>query len=599
MNYELLFKTENEICPTKIGLNGHKEYSWSKDIKEKIIQFWFQLVRPNNSVELTYLEKKLHEILIDLKINLNSFVFVIKSEARELLIYLYKMIGNTRDIYEGKGEYKLSYMMIKVWYDFFPQAAFFAFETFFKNSTNKPFGSWKDVKYFCNYCIESGLHKNHPLIINAIILITKQIEIDNKNYDLYFNNQNTYKLNLSLASKWIPREKSQKFGWIFDESARYYFSHYFSNVNNLIDVERAINKSKMDYRKIISKLNKYIDTIEIKQCNNDWESINCNRLTSNNLIKYSNSFLNIKKDGNINSYDKNRIHFSNTFYNYINTINENDINNKFLLKGKNININTFMQETISLLKINPSSKTYKYKYDLINNLWQSLVNKTPNLKNLLPMIDVSNKINNSNFIGIGLGILISEKSNFGNGIIVFGSRALWINLNDCKTFVDKVQKIMKDINDIKFIDCNFYYGINMIHDVIVENKNHLNEFDDLTIVILSDFQLNNDIFETDTIYENIKKKFEETKIKKPHLVFWNLNITEGFPCKYFNHNVQMISGYNFSSLNYFKEENIFDNNVNYNSINTFSNNYHSWTLFTKILDNYRYYHLSSYMQNFL
>ena len=87
------------------------------------------------------------------------------------------------------------------------------------------------------------------------------------------------------------------------------------------------------------------------------------------------------------------------------------------------------------------------------------------------MIDVSYKNNKNSLLnGIGLGILISEKSSFGNGVIVFGSRALWINLDDCKTFIDKVYKIMKEIDEIKLIDCNFYYGINMIHDVIIENK---------------------------------------------------------------------------------------------------------------------------------
>ena len=158
---------------------------------------------------------------------------------------------------------------------------------------------------------------------------------------------------------------------------------------------------------------------------------------------------------------------------------------------------------------------------------------------------------------------------------------------------------MKEIDEIKLIDCNFYYGINMIHDVIIENKISSNEIDDFSLVILSDFQFNNDIFENDTVYENIKKKFEETKIKKPHLIFWNLSITEGFPCKYFNHNIQMVSGFNSSLLNYFKKENKKYNFINYISTNTFSNHYHSWLLFTKVLNNHRYNHLTNYLHTFL
>ena len=31
--------------PKQIGENGHGEYGWSNDIDEKIVQFFFQLVR--------------------------------------------------------------------------------------------------------------------------------------------------------------------------------------------------------------------------------------------------------------------------------------------------------------------------------------------------------------------------------------------------------------------------------------------------------------------------------------------------------------------------------------------------------------------------
>jgi hypothetical protein len=46
--------------------------------------------------------------------------------AKQYLIILYKMIGYTRDIIDGKGEYELSYMMILTWYEVYPELALFA-----------------------------------------------------------------------------------------------------------------------------------------------------------------------------------------------------------------------------------------------------------------------------------------------------------------------------------------------------------------------------------------------------------------------------------------------------------------------------------------
>ena len=61
------------------------------------------------------------------------------------------MTLNTRDC-AAKGERDLTYMMLKVWYDYKPEIAFYIFETIMLNTELKePLGSWKDIKYLCNY----------------------------------------------------------------------------------------------------------------------------------------------------------------------------------------------------------------------------------------------------------------------------------------------------------------------------------------------------------------------------------------------------------------------------------------------------------------
>ena len=90
-------------------------------------------------------------------------------------ILLYKLIGHTRDIISGKGEFKLSYMQIYIWYCHFPNLAFFAFKQFVLHENNiHPYGSWKDIKLFCNYIKKRTNNEDHPLILYSMNLMLNQ-----------------------------------------------------------------------------------------------------------------------------------------------------------------------------------------------------------------------------------------------------------------------------------------------------------------------------------------------------------------------------------------------------------------------------------------
>jgi hypothetical protein len=63
------------------------------------------------------------------------------------------------------------------------------------------------------------------------------------------------------------------------------------------------------------------------------------------------------------------------------------------------------------------------------------------------------------------------------------------------------------------------------------------------------------------LFDSIKKMYEETGIrlynkpfKAPHIIFWNLRSTNGFPSLSNDTNCSMISGYNPSILNQFYEK---------------------------------------------
>ena len=82
----------------QLGENGHLEY---KTKQMDIPQFFFQLVRCEDH---SHLENMLRNLLYTIKDDEKNYEWELKT--------LYKLIAQTRDIVDGKGEYKLSFMMI-------------------------------------------------------------------------------------------------------------------------------------------------------------------------------------------------------------------------------------------------------------------------------------------------------------------------------------------------------------------------------------------------------------------------------------------------------------------------------------------------------
>ena len=165
------------------------EHIWSEDSKEMFAQLYFQLLRSNNTEVL--------EI---------QYRTLLKKKDKNLMNYLYKLIAQTRDIIKGKGEYNLSYMLLGEWLllgDEYIPDIYKVLDLFVDIENEHPYGSWKDLKYFCHYICKqkSYVNKNHEIIDYCCEKIANQLFIDN-NSD-----------NPTLCAKWAPREKS-KFGWI-------------------------------------------------------------------------------------------------------------------------------------------------------------------------------------------------------------------------------------------------------------------------------------------------------------------------------------------------------------------------------------------------
>jgi len=573
-------KINNEIG---FGEKGHIEYKWACDIQEKILQFSFQITRTNNE-NLDSLALILHDLIktIKFKIDDANENLLEKEISKYYLSILYKMIGQTRDIIAGKGEYMLSYMMIFVWYIYYPDLALFALKCFVQfDDNNHPYGSWKDIKYFCKYCKSKGNDNNSNLIIYALELINLQI------YKDYYDMQLCKKI--SLASKWIPREKSS-FGWLYNLLAISFFKNYMTTASSREQIKRATLKCKTEYRKIISSLNKYIDTLQIKQCNNKWSEIDFNKVTSISLMKQKNSFLNLNKS-NSNCWDNDRKMCSNNFKDYIN-INRN-------INGKNISMNDFTKEAVKLSSIGTQEEI-----QILNSQWKNNSTQNLTLKNMIPMIDLSSSMECESInAAISLAIRIAEKSVLGKRVLAFSQIPTWINLENLD-FISQVN-IIKNI-EYNGLNSNLYVACELILDAIVENKLSINAVKNLVLIILSDMQFDYNIDNT-PLYENIENKFKIAGIKvhgipyePPHIIFWNLKKTNGFPCLSNIPNTSMLSGYSHLLLNQFCETKKNYHKIQYQN-KTFQSKLKkdSWEMLLKILENKRYYILEDKFKNFI
>ena len=551
--------------PTQIGEKGHVEYGWSNSIKEKIVQFSFQVTRTEN---LKPLENQLVTMLETLMHHVKTGSLPEKEVARGYLTALYKMIGQTRDIVDGKGEYTLAYMMIYTWNRFYPKLAEFALKCLVDLGDKKvhQYGSWKDIKYFCKFCQSKGNSQN---LINYAIQITNE-QLSNDYANLISNSND-----ISLAAKWIPREKSS-FGWLFEQLATNFFSHIMLTANTETRKQKATLKCKTEYRKILSALNKKIDTTQIKQCGHDWANIDFTKTTSITLSKQKKAFLNVKKNGETRCpEDTDRVQCAEHFNAHI----QKAVKGEVEMKGKRVAMADFTKQARDLIRV----RRGQAERDLLNSQWRDNSSQNGALGKMIAMVDVSGSMEGDPMeVAIALGIRIAEKSALGKRVMTFSSTPTWVNLEPYPDFISQVAVVQRAPWGM---NTNFHAALDLILDAIIQNKMAPEDVEDMVLVVLSDMQMDSgDNCNKQALYNTMKEKYEAAGIrvhgkgyKPPHILFWNLRSTSGFPTLSNQPNVSMMSGFSPSLLNLFCDQGL-------EALQSCT----PWSLLMKSLENERY-----------
>lgn len=199
---------------------------------------------------------------------------------------LANFILKIRDVHGDYGERDVSYMLLWIWYTYFPEWALRIFRSF----VGEGIGCWSDVKYMCkmlrnlgksNEWVRQQTNKFQNQILDVML---QQLLIDNKRWEevmegyfenrcQYFgigekyegeNNNGGWKRKrdplmsrplkhqyVSFASKWCPREKS-KFGWLFVLLVRRY-TYYILKKNKMYSGPK-FSENARKFRQMLMKI---------------------------------------------------------------------------------------------------------------------------------------------------------------------------------------------------------------------------------------------------------------------------------------------------------------------------------------------------------
>ena len=436
-----------------------------------------------------------------------------------------------------------------------PSLALFAFKCFVSLGSEHPYGSWKDVKY---------LHKHNKssLVQYGMQLLLNQLKADSVSD------------NPSLAAKWVPREKSQ-FGDLFTELAIDYFCEYTATANTEVSRKKAIIKAKMDFRKLLSSLNNKLETVQIKQCSLRWSHIEPSKQTSITMHKQKRAFLNVDKKGQQRHELSDRIVCANKFKEFA----EKAVKGEVEIKGKRIGLNDFTKEALDLIQHNRSKSD---EASILNAQWIDNSKQTGALGKMIAMVDASGSMYGDPInAAIALGIRVAEKSMLGKRVLTFSASPNWVNLSGQDTFVEMVETVARAGGGL---NTNFSAALNMILDAIILQKLKPEDVEDMVLAVFSDMQMDQADKNFKSLMDLIETKYADAgqrlwgkPFKAPHILFWNLSSTSGFPTLSTEKNCSMMSGYSPALLNLFCEEGL-------ESLQSCT----PWSLFVKSLDNERY-----------
>lgn len=262
----------------------------------------------------------------------------------------------------------------------------------------------------------------------------------------------------------------------------------------------GLDITEPQYRKLLSKLRRYLKVIEVKMSASEWKDIDYNAVPSKANLIYKNAFL---------KHDEERRKA------YLAALERGD-------KEVKINAGVLFPDDIVRKYSSGSWDYYVRSYDsTLEELWKAL--PTLSSENTLVVRDGSGSMNGKPLeVSTALAIYMAERNQgqFHNQFITFSRVPKIIDLNGLDTLHDKLAKTYRED------DCsntNIEAVFKLILKTAVQN-NMTQEDMPKNIVIVSDMHFDGSRFNcSDTLFGTIGKEYAAHGYVLPRLTFWNVN----------------------------------------------------------------------------
>jgi hypothetical protein len=463
---------------------------------------------------------------------------------------LYQLMAHTRDIVHGYGERDLAYMQLFEWARVDVPLAKHALELFVNSSNgNGNIGSWKDVKSFFAYMrrvinvrddrdMQAYTEMTDFMVgmvnarLAADVLAFYSDDNENENDDDH-DPTNSKCESVSLVSKWIPREnKSKKYGNLYERLACDYYKMWLpKDKSNNTSYDKAVIKCKIHYRKLISFFNRYLDTPQIKMCEQNWANIDFDRVGRRAQKLQNAAFLNLNVDKQHNQASQNKDHDRETCADKYKTWKCNMLNYKRGISSNLVHHVTDIQYGLYHLESDKNAEWRAY-------LTQLETANTTNLKYMIPVLT------GTSFRTVGLALAVAEKSVIGKKLITttaINSKTRndieMYNLED--SFVKNVKNLRpyksdnKDNNNDKD-KLDIYLSLIVVLQTMIDSgitPKQFKEYPQLTVVIFADRETDVSIGECETCdcmcifnsaYNEAARVYAEFGYAAPKILLWAL-----------------------------------------------------------------------------
>lgn len=541
-------------------------------------------------------EEKIYEILERLT-NIIYSNLIDTNKKKEFVIKLLKISLFIRNPRKGKGEKQVFYNIIKCLYklDGYQEFVHVIIDIL------GDFGYYKDYN---NLYVQID---NETLRNNILQKYKSQLLKDNTTENV---------AEISLCAKWAPREGSK-----YDEFAKKLAMSVFPNPNK--------KSSYKAYRKMLSGLNKKLNTVQTFMCQKHWADINFSNVPSVAMTNLTKAFQDEKTDkspiservvktrvlkrrarGRRNIIkkitDNRRHHEGDADYEDREKCRQNLITH--ISSGKKINASVTNLTDIIQRYIYGAEKDITWeaqwvarveeiqkmisenftRSDLSTDKSHSDLSTDKSRPSIFPMVDLSSSMSGNPMINaITLGMFTSiimdnpldqEEFCFANRFMSFASTPQLVKLprfsildNSKPASLKEKVEIMKEwTNSSRWGgSTNIHAALDLLLDIAVTHKVPQKDMPKI-LAIFSDMQFDQgDSSWTKTSYDNICDKFTNAGYQVPHILFWNLRDNAvGFQVKADTPNSSMLSGYSTRMLDLFLTGDI----KNLNELQTNTNN---------------------------